>query len=351
MLNNCSPFSRRLLMSQDHPLRIGVLGAANIARAFAAGCASSSEVEVAVVASRDLAKSKSFAAEVGIPRALGSYQALLEDKDIEAVYIPLPNSMHAQWAIRAAEAGKHVLCEKPLALDAKEARAMFKAAEKHNVILREAYPYLAQPQTAQLRAWLAEEAIGRLRLIRSTFGILFVDPSNIRLNPTLGGGALYDAGSYAVSLIRIVAGARPVRVQAVAQTDANGVDLTTIANLEFADGLLAQSTCSFATAYHRHASIAGDKGVIETNYLNHPPTGGPAVLQIRRGVPMTIPFEAARVPDGNGFRLETKSFARLVRGEENAWSGATPQESIDIALTLDAIRESAGSGGWAQVGD
>jgi xylose dehydrogenase (NAD/NADP) len=349
MLNNCSPFSRRLLMSQDHPLRIGVLGAANIARAFAAGCASSPDVEVAAVASRDLAKSTSFAAEVGIPRALGSYEALLEDKDIEAVYIPLPNSMHAPWAIRAAEAGKHVLCEKPLALDAQQASAMFKAAEKHNVILREAYPYLAQPQTAQLRAWLAEGAIGRLRLIRSTFGVLFVDPSNIRLDPTLGGGALYDTGSYAVSLVRIVAGARPVRVQAVAQYDANGVDLTTIANLEFADGLLAQTCCSFATAQHRHASIAGDKGVIETNYLNHPPAGGP-VLQIRRGVPMTIPFEAAQVPDGNGFRLETESFARLVRGEESAWSGATPQESIDVALTLDAIRESARSGGWTQVG-
>jgi xylose dehydrogenase (NAD/NADP) len=338
-------------MSKGQPLRIGVLGAANIARAFTAGCAASADLEVVAVASRDLANSRSFAAEVGIARALGSYEALLEDKDIEAVYIPLPNSMHAQWAIRAAEAGKHVLCEKPLALDANEARAMFKAAEKHNVLLREAYPYLAQPHTAQLRAWLAEQAIGRLRLIRSTFGILFLDPSNIRLNPTLGGGALYDAGSYAVSLIRIVAGASPVRVQAVAHYDANGVDLTTIANLEFAGGLLAQCTCSFATAFHRHASIAGDKGVIETNYLNHPPTGGPAVLQIRRGVPMTIPFEAAQVPDGNGFRLETESFARLVRGEESAWSGTTPQESIDIALTLDGIRESARAGGWVQVGD
>jgi xylose dehydrogenase (NAD/NADP) len=338
-------------VSKANPLRIGVLGAANIARAFTAGCAVSPDVEVAVVASRDLAKAKSFAEEVKIPRALGSYEALLADKDIEAVYIPLPNSMHAEWAIRAAEAGKHVLCEKPLALDAKEARAMFEAADKHNVILREAYPYMAQPQTAQLRAWLKEEAIGRLRLIRSTFGILFTDPANIRLSPTLGGGALYDAGSYAVSLIRLVAGTRPVRVQAVAQNDANGVDLTTIANLEFADGLLAHASCSFATAYHRHASIAGDKGVIETNYLNHPPAGGPAVLQIRRGVPMTIPFEPAQVPDGNGFRLEAESFARLVRGEKDAWSGATAQESIDIALTLDAISESARSGGWVKVGE
>jgi len=338
-------------LSKASPLRVGVLSAANIARAFTAGCAASPDIAVSVVASRDLAKAKAFADEVKIPRALGSYEALLADKEIEAVYIPLPNSMHAEWAIRAAEAGKHVLCEKPLALNAGEVRAMFAAADKHNVILREAYPYMSQPQTAQLRAWLNEGAIGRLRLIRSHFGILFTDPANIRLSPTLGGGALYDTGSYAVSLIRLVAGKRPARVQAVAQTDANGVDLTTIANLEFADGLLAQASCSFATGFHRQASIAGDSGVIETNYLNHPPAGGPAVLQIRRGIPATTPFEPAQVPDGNGFRLETESFARLVRGETDAWSGATPQESIDIALTLDAIMESAKSGGWVQVGD
>jgi D-xylose 1-dehydrogenase (NADP+, D-xylono-1,5-lactone-forming) len=136
----------------------------------------------------------------------------------------------------------------------------------------------------------------------------------------------------------------------VAQCDANGTDLTTIANLEFADGLLAQIACSFATAHHRHASIEGDKGAIETNYLNHPPEGGPALLQIRRGVPATTPFEAAQVADGNGFRLETESFARLVRGEADRWSGVTPQESIDVALTIDAISESARSGGWVQVG-
>jgi xylose dehydrogenase (NAD/NADP) len=109
-------------------------------------------------------------------------------------------------------------------------------------------------------------------------------------------------------------------------------------------------SCSFATAYHRHASIAGDKGVIETNYLNHPPVGGPAVLQIRKGVPMTTPFEPAHVPDGNGFRLEAEAFARLIRDGDHAWTGATPEESIDIALTLDAIRASAASGRWEKVG-
>lgn len=332
------------------PLRIGILGAANIARTFKNGCAPLRSVEIAAVASRKIDKAKAFAAELGIPLALGSYEAMLGDPNIDAVYIPLPNSMHAEWAIRAAEAGKHVLCEKPLAMNAAEARAMFAAASKHGVVLREAYPYMAQPHTAQLRAWIGEGAIGRIRLIRSTFGVFFNDPANIRLSPTLGGGALYDAGSYAVSLVRIAAGQRPLRAHAVSYCDRNGVDLTTAANFEFAGGLLAQIACSFDTAYHRHASIAGDKGVIETNYLNHPPMGGPPLLQIRRGIPAAVPFEAVDVPDGNGFQLETESFARLVRGEAGAWSGATPEESIDIMLMLDAIRASAKSRQWQNLG-
>ena len=335
-------------MPQPRPLRIGILGAASIARAFAAACAQSPDIDLAVIASRDINKAKKFAEEVGISRALGSYEALLADNEIEAVYIPLPNSMHAEWATRAAEAGKHILCEKPLALNAKEARAMFAAADVHKVILREAYPYLAQAQTMQMRTWIAEGAIGKLRLIRATFGVLFADPSNIRLSPMLGGGALYDAGSYAVSLVRIAAGERPVRVQALAQYDSNGVDLTTVANLEFADGLLAQISCSFAAAGHRSASLAGERGVIETNYLNHPPAGGP-LLQIRKSILLTVPFEKTEIPDGNGFRLETESFARLVRGDPNAWTGATPQESVDIALILDTIRESARVGRSAEV--
>ena len=176
--------------------------------------------------------------------------------------------------------------------------------------------------------------------------IRFTDPANIRLIPDLGGGALYDAGSYAVSLIRIVAGKRPLRAHAIAQFDEKGVDRTTIAHLEFDGGLLAQVSCSFATVFHRHASIGGDQGVIETNYLNHPPMGGPAVLQIRRGTANTIPMEPVAVPDGNGFRLEAESFAALLRDGDTAWTGATPVESVDILATMDAMRASAKSGKW-----
>ena len=226
---------------------------------------------------------------------------------------------------------------------------MFAAAARKEVILREGYPYMAQQQTIMMRALLREGAIGEPRVIRSTFSVTFKDPANIRLSPTLGGGALYDAGSYAISLIRIAAGRRPLRVQATAQYDDNGVDITTVANIEFSGGLLAQMSCSFGAAYLRSATISGEAGIIETNYLNHPPLGGPAVLQVRRGIPMTTPFTPLSVPDGNGFRLEAESFAALVTGDEE-WTGATPEESLDIALTIDAVRASAPTGQWCAVG-
>jgi xylose dehydrogenase (NAD/NADP) len=336
-------------MTASSRLRIGVLGAANIARMFCNSVAPSKEVVVSAVASRTKDKAEAFAREQRIPRAIGSYEALLTDRDIDAIYIPLPNSMHAEWAIRAVEAGKPVLCEKPIAMTAAEANSMFEAARRHKVILREGYPYMAQPHVATLRKWLAEGAIGKPRLIRSSFGVYFDDPANIRLSATLGGGALLDAGSYAVSLVRLAAGERPTRVQATAERAANDVDLTTVATLTFASGLLAQISCSFATGYHRHALIAGDNGVIETNYLNHPPMSGPAVLQIKKGRVNTAAFEPVPVPDGNGFLLQTESFARLLREGEAHWTGATPQESIDIMATLDAIRKSSGSGQWEEV--
>lgn len=333
----------------DQPLRLGVLGAANIARAFIAGVAPSSRVAVAAVASRDPAKAEAFARETGVPRFHGSYEALLADPEIDAVYVPLPNSLHAQWAIRAIEHGKPVLCEKPLALNAAEARAMFAAARRHGVALVEAFPYLAQVQTAKLRELIAAGAIGKVRTIQSAFGITSADPANIRLSPVLGGGALLDAGSYATSLIRIVAGERPSRVHATARFAGNGVDLTTVATLEFASGLLAQMSCSFETGYHRHALITGTEGVIETNFLNHPPRSGPALLQVKRGIAFDTAFEPQEVPDGNGFRREAESFADMLEHGPERWTGASEAESIDIMATLDAIATSARSGQWVEL--
>ncbi len=327
------------------PLRIGVLGAANIARAFCAGVAPSTLVKVTAIASRDAGKAERFAREVGVARFPPSYEAMLADPAIDAIYNPLPNSMHAAWSIRAAEAGKHVLCEKPLSASGEEARAMFAAADKHGVKLVEAYPYRSQPQTMKLRELVESGAIGRVQLVRASFGINIADPANIRWDAALAGGALMDAGSYPVSLVRLVAGARPTRVHATARWADSKVDRTLVATLEFKSGLLAQISCSFATGYHRHALIAGENGSIETTYLNHPPMGGPPILQVWRGARSdNAAFEIVTTAAGNGFLAEAESFQRLVAHGPAQWNGATPAESIDIMFTLEAMLRSARTG-------
>lgn len=343
-------------MTDFPPVRYGILGAANIARQFTKGLAGSAVARVDAVASRGAEKAGAFAAELGIPRSHASYEALLADPEIDAIYIPLPNTMHAEWAIRSAEACKHVLCEKPLATTAKDARAMFDAARSHGVHLAEAYPYMSQPQTLRVRALLADGTIGRVQLVSATFGFGIVapdgaplgDPANIRLVPEAGGGALLDAGTYAMSFLRIALGAAPVRVRAIARMTTTGVDQTVAATLDYADGALAQLTTSMSISLYRHATILGEKGVIETNYSNHAPAwGGGLSLRIKRGVPGTIPFETEEMAAGDGFLAEGESFARMLRQGASHWNGASESESVDTVRALEAIAASArGGGDW-----
>ena len=337
------------------PVRFGILGAANIARSFTKGVAGSALAAVDAVASRGADKAAAFAAELSIPRHHASYEALLADPAIEAVYIPLPNDLHAEWAIKAVQAGKHVLCEKPLAVGEAEARSMFDAARASGVHLAEAYPYMSQPQTLRTRALLAEGAIGKVQTIASAFGFGIVspegaalgDPTNIRLLPNRAGGALMDAGTYAMSMARIAAGERPTRVFASARWTESGVDQTVAALVEFPSGAIAQVSTSMSTSFHRYAMIVGSTGVIETGYANHGPSGT-LPLRIKRGVPGTIPFETEELEAADGFRLEAESFARLVRTGAG-WNGATEAESLDTAAALAAIAESARRGGWVEL--
>jgi xylose dehydrogenase (NAD/NADP) len=321
-------------------LRVGVLGAANIARSFISGVQPSSTVRVAAVASRSADKAEKFAKETGVPRFHGSYEALLADPQIDAIYNPLPNSLHALWSIRACEAGKHVLCEKPLCTSGAEARAMFAAARKNRVHLVEGYPYRAQPQTISALEMIHAGAIGSLQLIQSSFGFTLSAGPNIRGSAELAGGSLMDAGTYPVSLILMAARERPARVSAVAHF-ADGVDHALAATLEFKSGLLAQVTSSFATSVHRFALIAGTQGVIQTPFQNHPPLSRPAEFLIKRGVGADKEFEKIETTALNGFRAEAESFSRLVRGADTEWQGPTSEESIDIARTLEAILQSA----------
>ncbi|WP_240975475.1 Gfo/Idh/MocA family protein [Paraburkholderia aromaticivorans] len=331
------------------PLRFGVLGAAKIARSFIAGVAPSELVDVVAVASRDLEKGRQFASEVGVQRAHGSYEALIHDADVDAIYVPLPNTLHAEWVIKALDAGKHVLCEKPIAVSKADTLAMFETARRNRRFLAEAYPYRAQEQTLALRRLLDEGAIGRVQTVYACFGVKFNDPANIRLDPERGGGALLDAGSYATSMLRMVAGEKPSRVNAIARWSETKVDLTVIANLEFPGGLLGQIACSFNTAYHRHALIAGSDGILETTFLNSPPDAGPPEIHLRRGIPSSTTRETIKLAGGNGFLAEADSFARAIALGPEHWTGSTEQESIDTIATLEAIARSVRSGNWENV--
>lgn len=325
-------------------LRIGILGTARIARQFTQGVAPSETVEVIAIASRDAHKAEQFAREMAIPRSAGRYEDLLTDPELDALYVPLPHSLHAEWVVRAAAAGKHVLCEKPLALDGAQARAIFESAEEAGVVLVEGYPYLAQPQTVKLRALLDAKAIGPLQLIRGTFGFTMNHPGDFRLDRAQGGGALMDVGCYPVSLVRVLSHERPVRVHAFARRTSSGVDQTLVATLEHQSGLLAEISCSFATPLYRRAEIFGTAGMIETSYSNHTSNSMPAELHLRRGVAADAPRETLRLETGNGFRLQAEAFRQRILEGPATWSGVQPDESIDIAMTLEALSKSAHEG-------
>lgn len=325
-------------------LRIGILGTARIARSFVQGIRTSRDVVATAIASRDFDRARAFAADFGIERTHDSYEKLLADPSVDAVYNPLPNSLHAEWSIRALRAGKHVLCEKPLTVSTAEARAMFAAAESAGKILVEAYPYLAQPQMQRMMQLIDDGAIGAVQVIQASFGFTMSDESNIRLNPGMGGGALFDAGVYPLSLVRRVTGMLPIRVSAVVHRHRSGVDQSVLASLEHANGTLAQISCSFGTAAHRQATLAGSNGIIHTSFPNTPPEGQPARFTIRRGTTWNSVDESVETPALNGFLAEAESFGRMIRHGPAQWTGATPAESLDILRTVEAIFTSAASG-------
>ncbi len=334
------------------PLRIGILGSANIARQFARDVRPSKAVSIEAVASRDAGKAAAFAAEIGVARSHGSYEALLSDPRIDAIYIPLPNNLHAEWAIKAAQSGKHVLCEKPLALSRAEALGMFNAARANQVMLLEGYPYWFQPQTGAMLDLLHSNAIGRVQNMQACFGFTVGNPqSNIRMRPELGGGALLDAGSYPLSLIRLVMGEAPLRVLAHSNWADSGVDISTVATLFYANGRSAQMSCAMNVANHRRATIMGTEGTIDTEYINHTGVGPsvapgylPSQLRVRRGIANTIAFEDIRSGQGSGFRFCAEAFAKVVAEKDFEAVERAGAASLDIAATLEALSRSARSG-------
>jgi predicted dehydrogenase len=243
-------------------LRWGLLSTARINRALIAPLRLSPRNRLTAVASREAAKAQAYAQEWDIPRALGSYEALLADPEIDVIYNPLPNHLHAEWTIKAAQAGKHVLCEKPLALALAEVDAMEAAARQAGVVVMEAFMYRHHPQTLKVKELVQTGAIGQLHLIRGSFSYVLTWGDDVRLKAEMGGGSVWDVGCYPVSYARYIAGAEPVEVFGQQVLGRGGVDETFVGQLRFPGEVYAQFDSGFRSQFRTHIEIVGSAGAL-----------------------------------------------------------------------------------------
>jgi predicted dehydrogenase len=318
-------------------LRIGTLGAARIApMALVRPARSVPEAAVVAVAARDEERARRFAARHGIPRVHRGYAELLADPEIDAVYNPLPNSLHCEWTIRALEAGKHVLCEKPLAANAEEARRMAAAAERAGRVLVEAFHWRYHPLAARMREIVDSGAIGRVRHVEATFCIPLPLPGDIRWRLDLAGGATMDAGCYPVSMVRFLAGAEPEVVSAEARLARPEVDRWMRAELRFPDGRTGRVTCALlsSTLLRIEARAVGDLG--EMHVLN--PLAPHFFHRVRVRTPKGRSTE--RVHGEATYTHQLRAFVRAVRdGERAPTDGAHGVANMTV---IDAIYRKAG---------
>jgi D-xylose 1-dehydrogenase (NADP+, D-xylono-1,5-lactone-forming) len=322
------------------PVNWGILSTARINGLFLAGARQSPDVKIVAVASRDAARAESYAREQRIERAHGSYETLLEDTDVEAVYISVPNSMHVEWAVRALEAGKHVLCEKPLSRRTKDGQLAFDTAERHQRLLMEAFMYRHNPQTFRLVDLIRSGAVGRLRLVRAAFSFAAHDPANIRLSAELDGGALMDVGCYCVNGVRLIAG-EPGRVGAEQVIGGDGVDVVFAATMRCADDVVAQFEAGLVLATRDELEVVGEDGSL---FLDDPWHCREPVIELRRNQGV----ERIEVPVADSYRLEAENFSAAVRGQATPLLGRA--DALGQARAIEALYEAAESGQTVAVG-
>ena len=314
----------------------GIVSTAHINRLFLAGARESPDIEILAVASRDQGRAERYAHDNGIERAYGSYEQLLADPDVDAVYISLPNSLHIDWTISALEAGKHVLCEKPLSRRAKEVERAFDIAERNDRLLMEAFMYRHNPQTRRLSELVAQQAVGKIRIIRAAFGFVAGDPANVRLSPALDGGALMDVGCYCVSGARLIAG-EPERVaaeQALGGQD-DGVDVAFAGIMRFGGDVTAHFDAGLALASQDLLEVVGDEGTIRLTDPWH--CRRPGIDLIRFEVTERIEIE----PE-NSYRLEAENMSAAIRGEAQPLLGR--EDAVSQARTIEALYQAADTG-------
>src|SRR4051812_47887913 len=307
-------------------IRWGILSTARIAEKIIDGARVAEGAQIVAVGSRDLARAQAFADEHGIERAYASYEELLAS-DVDAVYIPLPNALHVEWSVRALEAGKHVLCEKPLARTEAEARRAFATARSADRLLMEAFMWRHTPQTRKLSELLAEGVVGKLRIVRATFGFKLDREVDVRLSRELDGGALMDVGCYCVSAARLVAG-EPVHVRAEQVVGGDGVDVRLVATMRFAEDVLGVIDCALDAAIGHRVTISGEDGELVLEDPFHARNPG-----IRHdGQLIEIPF-------ANPYAMQFENFSAAVRGEAEPLLGG--RDAVAQAAAIEALYRSA----------
>ncbi len=315
--------------------RFGILSTADINRKVIPGAQASDKVELIAVASREQGRADTYAREWGIERAYGSYEALLEDPDIDAVYISLPNTMHCEWSIRAVEAGKHVLCEKPMSRHPADVEGAFDAAEKAGRVLSEAFMYRHNPQAKRLVELVGEGAIGELRLVRSAFSYSLYDAENIRLRTDVEGGSLMDVGCYCISGSRLLAG-EPETVFGHAYIGSSGTDWAFSGSMRFPGDVFAQFDCGTCLPNRDELEAIGTEGSL---FLDDPWHGQTPVIELRRdgGV------ERIELDVIDSYRLELENLSDAIRGDAPLLLGR--EDAVAQARAIEALYSSSVTGG------
>jgi predicted dehydrogenase len=315
-------------------MRLGIISTAHINRLVIPGAHASDKVELVAVASREQKRAEEYAQRWDIERAFGSYEALLEAPDVDAVYISLPNTLHVEWSIRALEAGKHVLCEKPLSRHPADVEEAFDTAERTGRLLTEAFMYRHNPQTARLVELVRDGAIGELRLVRSAFSYSLYDPQNIRLRTDVEGGSLMDVGCYCVSGSRLLAG-EPESVFGQAYTGPSGTDWVFTGAMRFSDDVHALFDCGTCLPERDELEAIGTEGSL---FLDDPWHCRTPVIEVRRDGGI----ERIELEPVDSYRLELENLADAISGDAPLLLGR--DDALAQARALDLVHRSAETG-------
>ena len=318
------------------PVRLGIISTAGINRHLIPPAQASALLDLTAVASRDATRAADYAREWGIERSFGSYDGLLADPELEAVYISLPNHEHVPWTLRALEAGKHVLCEKPLTRHPLEVETVWNLAESRGLQVAEAFMWRHLPQTKRFAELIANGAIGELQFVRSLFSFAMSDPAtNVRMKPELAGGSLMDIGTYCVSGIRLLAG-EPASVYGEQVPGGEGVDVRFSGLMRYSSGLRGLFYSSFEAPGRKELEAVGSEGVLRLRDPWHGWRGG---IELERGEDAR---EQIEVESGDAYLLELEDFARAIRGEKEPLLGRA--DALGQARALAALYLSAEEG-------